>query len=511
VSPPTNEITLRRASDGSIVVGADIVAPAGVAAMPVRGGTLLVDPMNPSERFQLRIPGGGDEDIEAVSALCGDRVAAAIATLGREERSVRFTPTEALLKLTHLAMLNWLDETTPLPLDPRLLTVEGLALEAELVDLVVADKGVEDRLIEWLPTLVQWGRASQVPSLFLAQVPPFVVMVRRALSQGRATAESGRYAAQLREQGLRLLEIDVLAQSLGAIEVESSAGTHPGLGNGARSELSQLRPSRSATKVRRAPYLEGVACVDWGRVPRGVVGRGEDCTTWRICSLPAPLVSIVAAVAPADPSCAVLDTVDMGERHRREPPPLRARVFQSGWATPLAVVDLALRSETAAWLGAAPLRPQVTQRLADLAPHQLVVDVVPPGLHPAPSVGVDGSVAAATRWAARGLSAVRVAAAYPSGQWAELRAGAVSAFEVAGQMFRGSSSGRHQAAAEQCEQAARCVSRGLADGSRAVRSARSGLAGGKDGSTAIDLGPRASVAEAWYAASVSTETASGIG
>lgn len=45
-------------------------------------------------------------------------------------------------------MLSWLDETTPLPLDPRLLSVEGLALEAELVDFVVADKGVEDRLIE---------------------------------------------------------------------------------------------------------------------------------------------------------------------------------------------------------------------------------------------------------------------------------------------------------------------------------------------------------------------------
>lgn len=70
--------------------------------------------------------------------------------------------------------------------------------------------------------------------------------------------------AQLSEQGLRLLEIDVLAQSLGAIEVESRAGTHLGLGNVARSELSQLRPSRSATKGRRAPYLEGVACVDWG-------------------------------------------------------------------------------------------------------------------------------------------------------------------------------------------------------------------------------------------------------
>lgn len=98
MSPPTSEITLRRASDGSIVVGADLLAPAGVAAMTVRGGTLLVDPMNPSERFQLRMAGGAEESFDAVSALCGNGVAGAIATLGREERSARFTSTEALVK-----------------------------------------------------------------------------------------------------------------------------------------------------------------------------------------------------------------------------------------------------------------------------------------------------------------------------------------------------------------------------------------------------------------------------
>lgn len=490
------EVVVWRDSDGTVVCGPELVAPAGRCSVPLRGGTLVVDPMSPQAEVAVRISGDPQDSADTVAALFGEQAADAVTRVADDPISVPMADSDERVALSHLAVLSWLDVTTPLPLDPRLLTVEGLVIEADHLDLLAPDSGSEGHLVEWLPTLVEWAQRSHEPQSALADDAHLASTLSAALHLALAASEPGPYAAQ--PDSRRSLLADA-AHHAELLEARVRLGLPHLDPDAALAALAPLRP-KAAVALGGEPsgYLHGVCGVDWTRVPRGSVAPHEEAVSWRLTPMPTPHLSVVVAAGPTDASCRELDTVDQPSP---EPPRLQATVFHPGWPTPLAVVDLIPRGETAAWLGTTNLGPSAFERITELGADGVIVDIHAAGLHRRPRLGVDGSIAAATRWAARGLTAARIAAAYPPDQRAALRSGAASAFTMAARLFRASTAARAQEAAARCEFAARTLggsSATAASGPRVWRPAAD--PSGALGPSPIDLEPRLSVAETWYAA-----------
>lgn len=490
---PEPTTILTRDADDTIMIGPALLAPAGVALVALPGATLVVDPMDPSRRWQVRVTGTTAGAQPLVAALVGDEAAQALP--GADEHGVQVPVAHSVERdeLALRAVLGWLDAMSPLPLDPRLLALQALVLETEHADLLALEEATEDRYADWLPTLLQWARRSHPADSILGRVPTLLSLLSEALHAALALLESGPQAVVSETRRAQLAQARHEAELLG--QRERLGLTHLDA-DAALAALTSLRP-HPAMALGPGPQRQtkGVSPLDWARVPRGVLATGEEAISWQVSLEPTPQLTVVVAASASDPSCAALDTAG---HPASGTPPLQATLVHPDWPIPLAVVELVPRAEAAAWLGSGLLGPQAVERILQLGADTLVVDVHVAGHARRPRLGADGWLAAATRWAARGLSGVRLAAAYPAQQRADLQASAAGAFTTASRLFRAAGT-RWEASAWSCELAAGQLTgaEGERDGARIWRP--TGIPDGVR-EPVLDLTPRVSVAESWYAA-----------
>ena len=492
-TPAPDDISVRREGD-TFVIGEDPGAAAGLVVVPVRGGSFVVDPVNPRGTGQLRLASPFDPQL--VETLFGTAAADALSprhTAGRRA-VVPLAQSHERDTLGRLGTLRWLAQASPLALDERLLRVEELVLESSVEDLIAQDDGSDgsDGLRDWVPSLVAWAHRCAAPDLDVAVGPEFLDLVSDGLAEALATLPTSSSASVSADAGAALaayLRAGPAARTL-------SLPDAPALPCG---PIDALRPQTRATATSsRNGQLHGSATVDWARVPRGLTAQIEDGASWRVDMSPAnPHVSVVVTAPSADPTLRLLDVADQPGRSGVTRT-LHATLTHAEWLLPLAVVELALRPETDCWLGVEALGPAVLQLISDLDPTKFHMDLHAPGASARPRNGSVSGTDRATRWAVRGVSSVRLAAAYRAGSRSHIHRGACDAFALAGSLFAASTDPRDERAAQQCRAAVH-----LLGGSR--RSSDHGqLGGGRPASAVIDPEPELTVAERWYAAHLAT-------
>lgn len=477
----SDHVTVNRLGD-TFVVGEDPGAAAGLVVLPVKGGTFVVDPINPRGPGQLRLQ--GPFDLELVETLFGTAVAAAVdVRLDPPERAVvAMAQSHERRILGRLGALRWLQRASPLALDDRLLRVEGLLLEASIADVLDVDEGSES-LHDWAPSLVAWAHRCVSPDLREPVSPEFLDLVADGLAEDSAgspwSPESADHSGQDAEARAELAAY----LRAGLARARADAPDAPGL---PCAPIDALRPqTRAATTSSRNGQLHGSATVDWARVPRGLTLQIEDGASWRVDTTPGNAhVSVVVTAPTADPTLRLLDVAGQPGRSGVTPA-LQATLTHPEWMLPLAVVELTLRPETDCWLGVEALGPAVLELIADLDPTAFHMDLHVPGAGRRPRNGAAASIDQATRWAVRGVASVRLAAAYRAESRAEIHRGACDAFALAGSLFKASADPRDQLAAEQCRAAVHLLGRPHAH---------------SHGPEVIDPEPELTVAERWYAA-----------
>lgn len=485
ITPAPDHVSVHREGD-TFVVGEDPGAAAGVVVLPVKGGTFVVDPINPRGPGQLRVP--GPPDLEVVEALFGTAVADAVS--GRldpaQNAVVGLAQSHERSTLGRLGTVRWLQQASPLALDERLLRVEGLVLEASIADLLEPEEAAET-LHDWVPSLVAWAHRCAAPDLDVAVGPEFLDLVSDGLAEALATLPTSASASASGDASAGLAAY----LRAGLATARRRVPDAPRLPCG---PIDALRPqTRAGQTSSRNGQLHGSATVGWTRVPRGLTTQIEDGASWRVDTSPGKAhVSVVVTAPTADPTLRLLDVAGQPGRSTVTPA-LRATLTHPEWMLPLAVIELNLRPETECWLGVEALGPAVLGLITGLDPTKFHMDLHVPGAGGRPRGGASASIDQATRWAVRGVSSVRLAAAYRAGSRAEIHRGACDAFALAGSLFGASPDLRDQRAAQQCCAAVRLLggSRGSSGSSGSTRST---------GIEVIDSEPELTVAERWYAA-----------
>lgn len=489
-TPAPDDISVRREGD-TFVIGEDPGAAAGVVVLPVKGGTFVVDPVNPRGPGQLRMP--GPPDLEVVEALFGASVADAVnVRLDPPRRAtVVLAQSHERRALSRLGTVRWLQQASPLALDERLLRVEGLVLEASVADLLELEEAAET-LHDWVPSLVAWAHRCAAPDLDVAVGPEFLDLVADGLAEALATLPPSASASASGDASAGLAAYLRAGPAARTVSLPDA----PALPCG---PIDALRPqTRAIATSSRNGQLHGSATVDWARVPRGLTAQIEDGASWRVDMSPDnPHVSVVVTAPSADPTLHLLDVADQPGRSGMTRT-LHATLTHAEWLLPLAVVELTLRPETDCWLGAEALGPAVLQLISDLDPTKFHMDLHAPGAGARPRNGSASATDRATRWAVRGVSAVRLAAAYRAGSRSHIHRGACDAFALAGSLFAASADPLDERAAQQCRAAVH-----LLGGSRRF-SDHGQLGGGAPASAVIDPEPELTVAERWYAAHLAT-------
>ncbi|GAA1613006.1 MULTISPECIES: hypothetical protein [Kribbella] len=473
-------IELRTAPDGAVVIGPEPVGAAGLVFIALTDGVLAVDPMAPHDVPQLRLTG---EPAAATEILFG--TAAADAARGTGIPAPELVASPERDALVRLGVLRWLCDRSPIALDLPLLVVEQLVLEAGLTEVLDPEHNSPHAIVDWAPTLIEWS-----------------AQARRADSELRRTAE----VAELILGGLRTVELylepglhqhsDVVheIELLTAISDWGLSGADP---DRAWDVLDELRPQPAEDLGHGdLPSWHGNGPVDWDRTPSRATARHEEAVSW---SIRGGALSVVVDVFPPAPHLALLGT----SAAPAEPPPLlQATLYASSWPLPLASVDLELRAESGSWMGTHQLDAAVLRQLGQVAAAALFVDVHARGARHRAPVGRAADRAAAERWAARGLSALRLAVGGRS--VASLRGTASQALTRAATFYGGLPDDAGVPQARQC----RALAQWATGGGAPLNVWRPNGANEEEMLPARDPadGPgRPSAAEIWYAAASSSE------
>ncbi|WP_157979614.1 hypothetical protein [Kribbella monticola] len=384
-----DEIEVRTAPDGAVVIGPEPVGAAGLVFVALTDGVLVVDPMAPHNVPQLRLTG---EPAEATESLFGTAVAGR--ARGVDVPAPELVASPERDALVRLGILRWLHERSPVSLDLPLVVVEQLALEAGLTELLDPEHHAPLAILDWVPALIEWsGRARGTDSDFRRTAE-----VAEVILDGLRTAE-----LQLESGGRLHSDVVHEIELLTAISAWGLSGADP---DGAWAVLDELRP-QPADDLGHGdlPSWHGNGPVDWDRTPPRATARHEEAVSW---SIRGGALSVVVDLFPPAPHAAVLAApAAAADRPGR----LQATLYASSWPLPLASIDLELRAESGAWMGTHQLDPAVLQHISRVAETALFIDVHARGTRHRAPIGPAADRASAARWAARGLSALRLAAA----------------------------------------------------------------------------------------------------
>lgn len=370
-------IPVRPGPSGTVLVGLRPPAPTGTGMVQLAGADVHVDPTAPDDPPFALVH--DPDDGVALAALYGDAVADAVGLVagGGDPVSVDAVEGPAAAAVRRLALVSWLERCSPDGLSAALLDAEAGAAAAGLDDLLDACEltAGRDRLLRSAPEVVRLAR-----SIREAIVPPPAGVVT-------TIAASLRHTLDLLPPGDPLTDdVEHEIASAGATGVSPPEG-------GTVDWDALIRSPELGTRVLvdglRSVLRDGEArrdSVDWAQIPRGLLGTGEDTVTWRLLDGG----DRVAVSVPALPG------LDGGAR-------LAFRLQASTHPLPIAVGALRLGPDLDRFDG--------TAQVHGTPSGDLVLDVYDPRTARPALTGADRISARAGRWAARAVTALRLAGA----------------------------------------------------------------------------------------------------
>lgn len=363
------EIVAIRDADGSLRIGREPAAPAGRVRLCLTGLDLLVDPTDPDGPPCLTVWDRSSAG-PALVEMIGSEASRAVLALERGERAgVVVHRGELGDGIVRVGLLRWLGASSPDPLTDEVVGVEAALTTLEVGDVMDLDivEQAREELLAAGPTVARWSsraRERGAPAFWAAFVGQ---AVSAALAEHDMRNPDGPVAADLRHE-------DELADAIGE-----------DLGPRAPDDLSGLADRRLPVAQHAGAPQAGprTASVDWWQVPRGLLDPGEDTVEWAVLDR---AITVRARAARG--------AVPTGR--------LGFRVYRRG--APLPVAWGALRLEGDRWEGAAHL-----VAAADAAEIEIdIIDVIDTRR---PRLGRSARTARAERWAARGVTALRLGSA----------------------------------------------------------------------------------------------------
>jgi hypothetical protein len=344
-----------------------------------------------------------------VDSLLGDGIGAIAGAASDGPTSAPSLRTDVSERISRHGMLQWLWTTGALPLDRSALALEAAVAADAVADILAPDLDATSR-----------------PADLLAVAPLALALARRLRSAGDEEAWPG--LPSLLDEALAALRRRLpVGDPLGpAIEHEAEL----------RSAIRSLRLDRldwtawddllAAARPRAAEHAgsmrvlagHGISSIDWAHVPPGVVDAAEGTVEWWLRPIsegrarlsievpayrgPTATGGLARLLADDPDATKVLVRLRGGQA-----PGLRFKVYSTTFPLPLVEASLEVSADGRRWLGSV----EVSGRA--LATGSIVVDVYGAGLRARPRRGAAAVTAEATRWAARGLSLLRLALAAP--------------------------------------------------------------------------------------------------
>lgn len=369
------DLTIRRDEDAAVLVGAPPAAPAGAGRLLLAGAEVYVDPTAPDLPPPLVVH-DLDAAYAALELLHGAPVAAAAARVGAggpaETASASAGPAAAPVR--ELCLLRWLEANSPDQLSRPVLDLEFGVAAAAAADVLAEseEQAARHRLLRHTPLTValaeRLGDPVAVPTRLRALVGAALAATAAALPLGspheRAVHDEWAVDRWRRasDEELRLSWPQLrLRPELGRRDLVAAMDGDPG------------DPAR------------GVGSVDWQQVPRGLLDTAEDTVSWELDAA-GIRVAVRARPGPA---------AEGADR-------LAFRVYDAGTPFPVALGRLRPSDDGRLYTGSAPLLGPT--------PTDVTVDVHDTRIAGPPRVGLDGVTATGLRWAARAVSALRLAA-----------------------------------------------------------------------------------------------------
>jgi hypothetical protein len=414
-----------RVEDDTVLVGATPAAPAGAGLVRLDGADLLLDPTAPDDPPHLRVF-DLDDALTAVELLHGTEVAAAaerVADGGPPEAvPVDALPEGGIVAVAReLALLHWLELHSPDLLPTGLLDL-GVGTAAAVLDDLLADSeraDAADRLRRRAGLVVElsgWLRDAPSP-------PPsgLGALVDAAVT---ATAAVLPFDSPLHDALTHETELARAVHALGGVRPDWNLLTGmPGVGN--RLVAGAVHAGRGDGDV----VERRIASVDWLQVPRGVLDTAEGTVTWSLSDGATPTVTVAVRALPGGEPAAGL----------------AFRLYGTALPLPIAAGGLRLAPGGTEYVGSATLHgPPVGA---------LTLDVHDPAAARPPRLGEDRATAEGVRWAARAVTALRLAG--PSGAADAAARGAVT---QAARLFRRVAAGHPRPAQQElaARRQARC-------------------------------------------------------
>lgn len=391
------DVQVHRDPDGeAVLVGTPPAGPAGLGAVALTGSQLYVDPCAPDDPPYAVVEDAA-ESSSALEAVYGQALAATVAGAGDGTVTVGLGPAHATVRT--IGLVRWLDSHTPDLLPTALLDVQfGVAVAdlGELADEFLQDEG-EDRLRRHSGLVLALSRGLREPG---SRLPGLTDLISGAVARlAHVLPADHPHQRELEHE-------DELAEALHVL-----GGAHLTPDWTALLELPELGGrellgAAHAGGPDAAPGVDRAASVDWHQVPRGLLDSAEGTVRWSVAGGDPRTVRVAVRAAAGAPDSTRL----------------AFRVYAPDFPIPVAVGTLRRSADRSEFTGDAVLvMPTAGPLTVDV--HD-ALDTRPPRLGP------DAVLARGTRWAARGVTALRLGGSAPAALDA-----ARGALEEAGGLF----------------------------------------------------------------------------
>ena len=375
------EVPIRNIGFGAVMIGEEPVAPAGAITLNVLGAVLDFDPSRPDLLPSCLVADPGIA-VPVVEQLYGKAVADEVLNRSLQESldvvSCVAVREPSLATLTRLAEVRWCQQNTAFPLDPSLLLLEELTLLAELRGIVDTDEDWVEELHGLLGALMARPNAVRAA----VEQPAIEALIIKALE---VLATESAWASE---------ERDTATGWLHSLEGDDPRPAFP---VSPFDWMSQLRPDLAL--AAGPSHLSGSSTVSWRDVPLGLMSRREGNVRWRV-SLEDAEGAVTAKVEGTAGTFRLLGEAPTSQEG------MFFDVVSAGWSVPLATGELTPDAECRDWSGKAAMVPEQVELLRRLSEDGARLDVRVRGAVPEPVM--DPRVAAAERWCARAVCALRL-------------------------------------------------------------------------------------------------------
>lgn len=381
----TSTVRVAPGADGTVSIGITS-APAGVGFVPFNGVTLVVDPTDGAGVPTATVT-EPQTAAPLVASLFGDDVADALATTDAVDVPVADLPARALA--VQAGYLDWLRTHRPLPLDAALVDLELAVLRGEITDDSDLELLADPRRLASLTEMAR--RVRENPGLPLAG--ELSDLFARAAVLVPRTETDPALASVNHERAL-----------LDAERQFGSSALTP-------SDLAWLAEQRPVAAVHLGTHLhEGTSGLDWLRVPSAMLPAPENGVVFTIDFESGRVDVTVEAARQAIPHPAL-------PRVKDPQAGAIASLRSFDWPLPLATAPLTADPATGGWRATLTLTAEAAAMARSA--NELDLDVRSETVPWAAPNRRRVREATARRWAARGITSGRLAAAAASAPLAE--------------------------------------------------------------------------------------------